>query len=65
VKERAFGEHSLGPGWGNTAVEMALLRNEALGKISDKKKVGFSDDDEGTESQDPEKLKDPLRSIGF
>jgi len=65
VKERSFGEHSLGPGWGKTAVEMALLRNEALGKISNKMKVGFSEDDEGTVSQDPEKLRDPLRSIGF
>jgi len=66
VKDRSSGVHNLGPGWGKTAVEMALLRNEALGKISEKKKVGFSDEDEDdAEVLDPEKLREPLRSIGF
>lgn len=41
VKKRSTGTNNHGIGWGKTAVEMAILRNEALGKAK-KGAIGFS-----------------------
>ena len=41
VKARSTGKHNHGEGWGMTAVEMALLRTEALGGKSQKPSMGF------------------------
>jgi 6,7-dimethyl-8-ribityllumazine synthase len=41
VKKRSTGSNNHGIGWGKTAVEMAILRNEALGKAK-KGAIGFS-----------------------
>lgn len=49
VKSRSTGDNNHGEDWGKTAVEMALLRTEAMGGKSDKvaklKDLGFSDKD--------------------
>jgi len=42
VKKRSTGDNNHGYDWGKTAVEMALLRNEALGKNKAMGAMGFS-----------------------
>jgi len=41
VTKRSTGKNNHGIGWGKTAVEMALLRNAALGKLSQPRGMGF------------------------
>mmetsp|Transcript_9524 Transcript_9524/g.14018 ORF Transcript_9524/g.14018 Transcript_9524/m.14018 type:complete len:224 (-) Transcript_9524:113-784(-) len=41
VIARSTGDHNHGVDWGKTAVEMALLRNEAMGAKAKKEKMGF------------------------
>ena len=41
VTARSTGENNHGDGWGKTAVEMALLRKEAMG--TNKKQMGFGE----------------------
>uniref|UniRef100_A0A7S1BJ35 6,7-dimethyl-8-ribityllumazine synthase n=1 Tax=Corethron hystrix TaxID=216773 RepID=A0A7S1BJ35_9STRA len=70
VVDRSTGDNNHGYGWGKTAIEMALLRNEALGKTGKKNRgfgleAGNDYDDSDADAKDPEKLRDPLRSIGF
>ena len=58
VKKRSTGSNNHGVGWGKTAVEMALLRNEALGK-KEMGAIGFS---AGTPVEDSGKKKE---RVGF
>mmetsp|Transcript_2622 Transcript_2622/g.6856 ORF Transcript_2622/g.6856 Transcript_2622/m.6856 type:complete len:86 (-) Transcript_2622:190-447(-) len=57
VKKRSSGDSNHGYDWGKTAVEMALLRNEALGMAGKTKmsNLGFGEakglDDEGSKKE--------------
>ena len=54
VKARSSGDNNHGYDWGKTAVEMALLRTEALGGKSQKgtlKEVGFSEQKPGVDKE--------------
>lgn len=55
VKARSSGDNNHGYDWGKTAVEMALLRTEALGGKADKKaklgEMGFSEEKDALEKE--------------
>lgn len=60
AKERAFGSNNHGLQWGKAAVEMALLRQGAVGKKNRKFFLGFNTDE--SEEKADEK---PATKIGF
>lgn len=62
VISRSTGDSNHGEGWGKTAVEMALLRSEAMGK-GKMKGMGFG----GTETDAEKEMKteDEKKKVGF
>jgi len=64
VIKRSTGDSNHGYDWGKTAVEMALLRGEAIGNGSIKRKgMGFAS--EGDEEKDGEEKKKESKGRGF
>lgn len=51
AKDRAFGPNNHGLQWGMAAVEMALLRQSAVGKKKGKFFLGFGNEDESDEKK--------------
>jgi len=64
VKDRSTGPNNHGLQWGKAAVEMALLRNLAVGKKNQKYFMGFGDPDEKSD-QLTSKKKPQSNKIGF
>mmetsp|Transcript_19959 Transcript_19959/g.27710 ORF Transcript_19959/g.27710 Transcript_19959/m.27710 type:complete len:99 (-) Transcript_19959:153-449(-) len=60
VKSRSSGDNNHGEDWGKTAVEMALLKSEALGAGAKMGAMGF-----GTPTKLEDKTEEKKEKVGF